>query len=48
LSLDGEHVAEAFFEEVGPPESRVGIGYRVELLALPSVEVVGVLPQRVA
>ena len=48
LSFDGEYVAESFSEEVGPPECWLGPDYRVELLALPTVEVVGVLPQRVA
>ena len=43
--FDGEHVAEAFFEKVGPPQSRVGFGYPVELLTLTWVEIVGVLPQ---
>ena len=47
-SFDPEHVAEAFFEEIGSPESRVGFGDPVELLMLAWVEVVGVLPQCVA
>ena len=32
--FDGEHVAEAFFEEVGPPQSRVGLSDPVELMAV--------------
>ena len=43
-AFDSEHIAEAFFEEVSPPQFGVGLGYPVELLALPSVEVVGVFP----
>jgi hypothetical protein len=48
FSFDGEYVAEAFFEEVSPPQSRVGLGDPVELVALTCVEVVGVLPECVA
>ncbi len=48
FSFDPEHVAESFFEEVGPPQFWIGFGDPVELLALTRVEGVGVLPQRVA
>ena len=47
FSFDGEHVAESFFEEVGPPQFGVGLGDPVELLTLPSVEIVRVFPQGV-
>ena len=48
LPFDGEHVAQAFFEEVAAVETRVGLGDPVELVALAVGEVLGVLPQRVA
>ena len=48
FAFDREHVAQSFFEEIGAPESRVGLGDPVELVALPAGEVTGVLPQRVA
>ena len=48
VAFDGEHVAQSFFEEVGAPQSRVGLGDPVELVALTAGEVAGVLPQRVA
>ncbi len=42
FSFDGEHVAEAFFEKVGPPQFGVGLGDPVELLTLTWVEIIGV------
>ena len=48
VAADGEDVAESFFEQVGAPELRVGLGDPVELVALPVGEVVGVLPEGVA
>ena len=46
--FDREHEPEAFFEEVRPPQSRVGLRDPVQLFSLTHVEIAGVLPQRVA
>jgi hypothetical protein len=48
LALDGEHVAQAFFEQVGAVQSWVGLGDPGQLVPLLVGEVVGVFPQRVA
>ncbi len=48
FAFDREHVAQSFFEEVGAPQPRVGLGDPVELVALAAGEVAGVLPERVA
>lgn len=48
FALDGEDVAQGFFEQIGAVEAGVGLGDPVQFVALPLGEVVGVLPQRVA
>src|SRR5437667_9099782 len=48
FAFDGERVTQPFFEEVGAPEPRAGLGDPVELVALPAGEITGVLPQRIA
>jgi hypothetical protein len=48
LAFEHEHGAQALLEQVGPPESGIGPGDPVQLLALTIGEVLGVLPQRVA
>ena len=40
--FDSEHIAESFFEEVGPSQFGVGLGDPVELLTLTWVEIIGV------
>ena len=48
FAFDRERVTQPFFEQVGAPQSRVGLGDPVELGALTAGEIAGVLPQRVA
>ena len=44
FAFDRERVTQSFFEEVGAPQSRVGLGDPVELGALTTGEITGVLP----
>ena len=47
-AFDGEDVAQRLFEQVGPPQPRVGLGDPIELVSLSDAEITGVLPQRIA